>query len=231
MVLVLKWSFYSRCEEPINVFLLVDYAIIFVFRALHFLANVVRPTHPTLARNIEHFRVGVVYVLFIGWTLTGTVWFSSSYQCLEGTRQFYIFVVWILLCYLWIALYVCYLCLQRTLGLDEDLADPDMNPFDLNLLELTSPRGLTRQQIDGIVAYKCPAALPDLFHHCSVCMEKFAAQDDIKRLPRCGHLFHAHCINQWLELKNACPVCRAQVVEPPPGEAARPSVLANPDIL
>ncbi|KAI3707240.1 hypothetical protein L6452_25582 [Arctium lappa] len=43
---------------------------------------------------------------------------------------------------------------------------------------------------------------------CSICQEEFIAGDEIGRLG-CAHGYHAVCINQWLQLKNWCPICKA----------------------
>ncbi|KAI3828493.1 hypothetical protein L1987_02594 [Smallanthus sonchifolius] len=43
---------------------------------------------------------------------------------------------------------------------------------------------------------------------CSICQEEFVRGDEIGRLG-CGHGYHAPCINQWLGLKNWCPICKA----------------------
>ncbi|KAJ9555988.1 hypothetical protein OSB04_010602 [Centaurea solstitialis] len=43
---------------------------------------------------------------------------------------------------------------------------------------------------------------------CSICQEEFIAGDEVGRLG-CSHGYHAVCINQWLQLKNWCPVCKA----------------------
>ena len=59
---------------------------------------------------------------------------------------------------------------------------------------------------------------------CCVCLEDYGKGDTVKTLPRCGHRFHAHCIDRWLLCRNACPVCRVglevPVTEGPPGLAA-----------
>lgn len=43
---------------------------------------------------------------------------------------------------------------------------------------------------------------------CSICQEELIAGDEIGRVG-CNHGYHADCINQWLRLKNWCPVCKA----------------------
>lgn len=59
---------------------------------------------------------------------------------------------------------------------------------------------------------------------CCVCLEDYGKGDTVKTLPRCGHRFHAHCIDRWLLCRNACPVCRVGLEVPategPPGPAA-----------
>lgn len=41
-----------------------------------------------------------------------------------------------------------------------------------------------------------------------------------KKLP-CGHILHLGCLKSWLERQQVCPTCRASVVDPPQGQAAR----------
>lgn len=43
---------------------------------------------------------------------------------------------------------------------------------------------------------------------CSICQEEFVKGDEIGRLG-CKHGYHNSCINQWLCMKNWCPICKA----------------------
>ncbi|KAK9077740.1 hypothetical protein SSX86_006077 [Deinandra increscens subsp. villosa] len=43
---------------------------------------------------------------------------------------------------------------------------------------------------------------------CSICQEEFVRGDELGSLG-CGHGYHNPCINQWLGLKNWCPICKA----------------------
>ncbi|CAH1427626.1 unnamed protein product [Lactuca virosa] len=43
---------------------------------------------------------------------------------------------------------------------------------------------------------------------CSICQEEFVRGDEIGRLG-CKHGYHNSCINQWLALKNWCPICKS----------------------
>ncbi|XP_057799243.1 probable E3 ubiquitin-protein ligase RHG1A [Salvia miltiorrhiza] len=44
---------------------------------------------------------------------------------------------------------------------------------------------------------------------CSICQEEYASGDEIGSLVKCQHGYHAVCINQWLQVKNWCPICKA----------------------
>lgn len=44
---------------------------------------------------------------------------------------------------------------------------------------------------------------------CAVCREPL---DRAKKLP-CGHIFHAMCLQRWLEIRTACPTCRRPLGE------------------
>ncbi|KAF5456585.1 hypothetical protein F2P56_026052 [Juglans regia] len=43
---------------------------------------------------------------------------------------------------------------------------------------------------------------------CSICQEEYVVGDEMGRL-QCQHLYHLGCIQQWLRLKNWCPICKA----------------------
>ncbi|KAH6760777.1 hypothetical protein C2S52_008561 [Perilla frutescens var. hirtella] len=49
---------------------------------------------------------------------------------------------------------------------------------------------------------------------CSICQEEFATGDEIGNLVECQHGYHATCINQWLQVKNWCPICKASAAAP-----------------
>lgn len=43
---------------------------------------------------------------------------------------------------------------------------------------------------------------------CSICLEEYVGKDTVRNLIKCGHYFHAECIDQWLIKNTTCPVCR-----------------------
>ncbi|XP_061357462.1 RING-H2 finger protein ATL8-like [Gastrolobium bilobum] len=49
---------------------------------------------------------------------------------------------------------------------------------------------------------------------CAICLSEFAAGDEVRVLPQCGHGFHVACIDKWLESHSSCPSCRALFAVP-----------------
>lgn len=47
---------------------------------------------------------------------------------------------------------------------------------------------------------------------CAVCISAVREGDRMRRLPPCGHAFHAPCVDAWLHAHATCPMCRAVVV-------------------
>lgn len=44
---------------------------------------------------------------------------------------------------------------------------------------------------------------------CAICSEYFKNTDIISSTTKCGHVFHHHCLQQWMRRSNTCPQCRA----------------------
>ena len=42
---------------------------------------------------------------------------------------------------------------------------------------------------------------------CSICLEKYTPESKVRRLP-CNHVFHAKCIDTWVNTKNECALCK-----------------------
>ncbi len=63
---------------------------------------------------------------------------------------------------------------------------------------------------------------------CSICQEGFAEGEEVLKLA-CRHLYHAHCVTEWLHAHNTCPLCRLQLPHRQAGEAPsrRPAASSN----
>lgn len=50
-----------------------------------------------------------------------------------------------------------------------------------------------------------------LCQECSICLDAMPEESDGLRL-RCGHIYHKHCIFEWINTKNECPLCRGTAI-------------------
>ncbi|KAL6619165.1 hypothetical protein ACP70R_034304 [Stipagrostis hirtigluma subsp. patula] len=80
-----------------------------------------------------------------------------------------------------------------------------------------------KQRVAALVqALPCLAYSPGLElagssrSECAICLAEFARGEPVRVLPRCGHGFHARCIDRWLAARPTCPTCR----QPPFAERA-----------
>ncbi|KAM7272938.1 hypothetical protein ACFE04_027602 [Oxalis oulophora] len=46
---------------------------------------------------------------------------------------------------------------------------------------------------------------------CAVCLNEFEDDETLRLIPKCDHVFHPECIDEWLSLHTTCPVCRANL--------------------
>ena len=71
-------------------------------------------------------------------------------------------------------------------------------------------RPASRQAVDRLALVKIgekEQAEPQL---CSICQENILVGTDAMSMP-CKHLFHPHCLRQWLESNYTCPECRCEL--------------------
>ncbi|XP_028780847.1 E3 ubiquitin-protein ligase ATL6 [Neltuma alba] len=63
---------------------------------------------------------------------------------------------------------------------------------------------------------------------CAVCLSEFEDTETLRLIPKCDHVFHPECIDEWLASHTTCPVCRADLV-PQPDQSLRGVQNVNPD--
>lgn len=59
----------------------------------------------------------------------------------------------------------------------------------------------------------CSSSLEDQVESsCTICLEEYKDKDNIGML-KCLHTYHVSCINDWLRMKNSCPICKSPALE------------------
>lgn len=48
---------------------------------------------------------------------------------------------------------------------------------------------------------------------CVICLSPLVVYQYQVRIPSCQHVYHAHCLFEWLYIKSRCPLCRCLVKE------------------
>ncbi|VAI05822.1 E3 ubiquitin-protein ligase EL5-like [Triticum dicoccoides] len=79
-----------------------------------------------------------------------------------------------------------------------------------------SPRakGLRKEDLTSLSVYVHRASAEDGGKvECAVCICELRDGDTGRRLPRCGHRFHAECVDRWFRSHAMCPLCRALVAD------------------
>jgi hypothetical protein len=64
------------------------------------------------------------------------------------------------------------------------------------------------EYIDSLMRFRYKAAGKRKEEDCPICAEEFEMDCIVIKLPNCGHIFHSHCVVEWLNRKCTCPVCR-----------------------
>ncbi|CAF1696974.1 unnamed protein product [Brassica napus] len=49
---------------------------------------------------------------------------------------------------------------------------------------------------------------------CSICQEEYVDGDEVGTMA-CEHMYHVSCVQQWLRMKNWCPICKTSAEEKP----------------
>lgn len=218
--LSIKWEKYSSCDYPLQLFLIVAYGSILLFRALGLLTYVFRD-RPLVVKIIGLFKTFGVFGFFSIWTMLGTYWFASSYSCLPDRRhQFTTFILWFVLCYVWIIGYSLFIASSIALGVFSSIfLYPEGVEDDLDIYAYEPiASGLPQELIDSLPVRIMSEEDALMLNQCAICLEIFEVGDGVKQLTPCGHRFHEAHINEWLSRKSTCPLCRCDVV------AARPDM-------
>uniref|UniRef100_A0ACD5W7F9 Uncharacterized protein n=1 Tax=Avena sativa TaxID=4498 RepID=A0ACD5W7F9_AVESA len=72
-------------------------------------------------------------------------------------------------------------------------------------------RGLKKKAIDALPVTAASGQGEGQEDQCAICLADFAAGEQLRVLPQCGHTFHVACVDTWLGAHASCPSCRAAI--------------------
>ena len=78
---------------------------------------------------------------------------------------------------------------------------------DPNPVNQSSQFGVKRAALRELPTLVYSARL-GLQSECTICLSEFAPGERVRVLPKCGHGFHARCVDRWLADHSSCPTCR-----------------------
>lgn len=99
------------------------------------------------------------------------------------------------------------------LGLQDFIDSPDINGVSSNWSD--PPTRIP--EVHSVSAFLIRESLPvvkfseliDPPESCAVCLYEFEADDEIRRLTNCCHIFHKGCLDRWMGYdQKTCPLCR-----------------------
>ncbi|KAJ7522021.1 hypothetical protein O6H91_19G079400 [Diphasiastrum complanatum] len=111
IVVSINWGRYRRCNYPLHIWIVVDYATVFLFRLLMFVDNGLSfamglDVDPEQRRLCFCGRIVILsclafllYPFLWAWTVIGSLWFTSAHDCLPEEGQKWGFLIWLLFSY------------------------------------------------------------------------------------------------------------------------------------
>ena len=94
------------------------------------------------------------------------------------------------------------------------------------LVAFNTYRRLTHNMDKRFESIKDEEELDRLGHTCIICRDSMDLLGGCKKLPGCGHAFHAHCLRDWLVQQQTCPTCRSDIAANEARDKTRAAVAA-----
>ncbi|VWU52684.1 zinc finger, C3HC4 type, putative [Hepatocystis sp. ex Piliocolobus tephrosceles] len=237
----IQWNSFSGCYKPIHLWLIVSFISILLYRFAYFLAQYLSNGNNNnndviiYRRNSAPYYINilVVFILFpffFIWNIIGTIWIYQIIKytpnCLPKNNNPWFIVLWIILCYIWILLYLFFIILTiyleyqsrnfettlRSMQSNNDIYTRWGDHIDLMRdygLYFVYNNGLRLKQIESLPYYyinNVPIGLK-----CSICLNDFQLNECVRTLVLCNHTFHKSCIDLWLVRSATCPNCKSPI--------------------
>lgn len=187
----------------------------------------------TLPRILMSLTWLCVLPLFAVWTGVGTYWLYDSKQhsskCLPFGMPLCFIIAWQTLSYAWVLIHTSLGVIAWVLEWRVRKTESSLRAMeDLDTLarwgqvsQLTgytaladnSLKGLTPAQIKQLPEALASEICPSGDCECSICLTEVEADETVRQLGSCGHVFHRSCVDLWLLRCADCPLCKRSVLE------------------
>lgn len=180
---------------------------------------------------VEYFKMGLD-CFFAVWFVVGNVWIfgghSSSSEAPNMYRLCIVFLTFSCIGYampfiLCATICCCLPCIVSILGFREDLSqNRGATPESINSLptyKFKIKKSKNKENGGAAIEGGIIAAGTEKERLisgedavCCICLARYVNNEELRELP-CSHFFHKDCVDKWLKINNACPLCKAEVGE------------------
>ncbi|BBM99808.1 peroxin-14 [Marchantia polymorpha subsp. ruderalis] len=121
IVVSVNWQRYNKCTYPLHIWIVVDYATVFLFRVFMFIDNgLAAGMGPDASREerdsrfkgrvaVISFLTFILYPFLWAWTVIGSLWFTDAKTCLPEEGQKWGFLIWLVFSYCGL---ICVACIS-----------------------------------------------------------------------------------------------------------------------
>mmetsp|Transcript_16887 Transcript_16887/g.23624 ORF Transcript_16887/g.23624 Transcript_16887/m.23624 type:complete len:280 (-) Transcript_16887:270-1109(-) len=223
-LVLINWKEYNTCRDPLNVWLVVDFASFIGFRLLQFSIQFFGSFRSSCARvttsTLAIINLYVIYPFIWVWVVVGTVWYTRSSSCLPESTSTWWFIAWLVYSYLYLSAFgalIVSFCRMRSTRREvrsfeqlQQLLNEYMHAESYGLQPVRE--GLTDAQIESIPIRSMVHSDIVGDRTCPVCLVELEEGEETRDLP-CPHIFHKKCIDRWLTMRQTCPLCRTKVIQ------------------
>jgi len=223
------WAGCRPCVRPLHIWLIVHCVLNIVQSPLRFsllfqlrrrsVTETILEVIQRLTRSWEWRLCSVFSMATYAWFIVGVVWLINANSCTSCPGLYRLTVGVAIVAVL--KPFVTLMMFQYLFGATV------RHGTEQHRQQSARPRGASTATIDRLPLeehVKEPGCQD--CEACAVCLSEFESGDLVRRLP-CGHKFHRPCIDKWLRLNRACPLCVRNVELPPPAAAPAATTVAN----
>ena len=92
--LVTNWKEFDNCAEPLNLWLIVDYSLLFLVRILFVIKT--SGYKERFVRIINVFYYGLTFPAIVVWSILGFIWYTASgIQCIPDDMVPWSYILWL----------------------------------------------------------------------------------------------------------------------------------------